>query len=69
VRWNGSAASAGAEPGWSAPGSPLAEQVIAPALAAFQAECPGVALDQTTAASERLLAQMSDGSLNVAVVH
>jgi len=47
----------------------LAEQVIAPALAAFHAEYPGVVLDRTTAVSERLLAQVSDGSLHAAFVH
>jgi DNA-binding transcriptional LysR family regulator len=47
----------------------LAEQVIAPALAAFQAEYPGVVLDRTAAVSERLLAQVSDGGLQVAFVH
>jgi DNA-binding transcriptional LysR family regulator len=47
----------------------LAEHVIAPALAAFHAEHPGAALDRTAAVSERLLAQLSDGSLQVAFVH
>ena len=47
----------------------LAEQTIAPALAAWHAEYPGVVLDQTTAVSERLLAQVSEGSLHVAFVH
>jgi len=47
----------------------LAEQVIAPALAAWRAEYPGVVLDRATAVSERLLAQVSEGSLQVAFVH
>ena len=47
----------------------LAEQVIAPALAAWHAEHPDVVLDRTTAVSERLLAQVSEGSLQVAFVH
>ena len=47
----------------------LAEPVIAPALAAFHAEYPGVVLDRTAAVSERLLAQVSDGRLHVAFVH
>ena len=47
----------------------LAEQVVAPALAAFHAECPGIVLDRTTAVSERLLAQVNDGRLHVAFVH
>ena len=47
----------------------LAGEVIAPALAAWRAEYPGVVLDQTTAVSERLLAQVSEGSLHVAFVH
>jgi DNA-binding transcriptional LysR family regulator len=47
----------------------LAEQLIAPALAAFHAECPGIVLDRTAAVSERLLAQLGDGGLQVAIVH
>jgi DNA-binding transcriptional LysR family regulator len=47
----------------------LAEQVIAPALAAFHTEYPSIVLDRTAAVSERLLAQVSDGSLHVAFVH
>ena len=47
----------------------LAEPLIAPALAAFQAEYPGVMLDRTAAVSERLLAQLGDGGLQVAFVH
>ena len=47
----------------------LAEQPIAPALAAFQAECRGIVLDRTAAVSERLLAQLGDGGLQVAIVH
>jgi len=47
----------------------LAEQVIAPVLAAFHAEYPGIMLDRTAAVSERLLAQVSDGSLHMAFVH
>jgi DNA-binding transcriptional LysR family regulator len=47
----------------------LAGEVIAPALAAWHAEYPDGVLDQTTAVSERLLAQVSEGSLHVAFVH
>jgi DNA-binding transcriptional LysR family regulator len=47
----------------------LAEQVIGPALAAWHAEYPGVVLERATAVSERLLAQLSQGSLHVAFVH
>ena len=47
----------------------LAEHAVAPALAAFHAEHPGIALDRTAAVSERLLAQLGDGSLQVAFVH
>ena len=47
----------------------LAGPVIAPALAAWHAEYPGVVLDQTTGVSERLLAQVSERSLHVAFVH
>jgi len=47
----------------------LAEQVIAPMLAAFHADYPGIVLDRTGAVSERLLAQVSDGNLHVAFIH
>ena len=47
----------------------LAGPVIEPALAAFHAEYPGVVLDRTAAVSERLLAQVGDGRLQVAFVH
>ncbi len=47
----------------------LAEHVIAPALAAFHAQCPVIVLDRTAAVSERLLAQLGDGRLQVAFVH
>ena len=47
----------------------LAEPVIAPALAAFHGDYPGVVLDRTAAVSERLLAQLSQGRLHVAFVH
>lgn len=47
----------------------LAEQLIAPALAAFVTAYPGTVLDRTAAVSERLLAQLGDGSLHVAFVH
>jgi hypothetical protein len=43
--------------------------MIAPALGAWRAEYPGVVLDRTAAVSERLLTQVSDGSLHVAFVH
>ena len=47
----------------------LADQAIAPALAAFGAGHPDVVLDRTAAVSERLLTQVSDSSLHVAIVH
>jgi DNA-binding transcriptional LysR family regulator len=47
----------------------LTEHVVAPMLAALAAEYPGIVFDRTSAVSERLLAQLSEGSLHVAVVH
>jgi DNA-binding transcriptional LysR family regulator len=47
----------------------LAEHVIAPALAALHARYAGIVLDPTAAVSERLLAQLSDGHLQMAFVH
>ena len=47
----------------------LAEHVIAPALAALHAQYAGIVLDSTVAVSERLLAQLSEGRLQVAFVH
>jgi DNA-binding transcriptional LysR family regulator len=47
----------------------LAEPLIAPALAALHAHYPGIVLDGSTAVSERLLAQLSEGRLHVAFVH
>lgn len=49
--------------------APLAEHVIAPALAALHAKYPGIVLDGTAAVSERLLAELSDGRVQVAFVH
>jgi hypothetical protein len=47
----------------------LAEHAIAPGLAALHAEYPGIVLDRMAAVSERLLAQLSDGRLQVVFVH
>jgi DNA-binding transcriptional LysR family regulator len=47
----------------------LAEHAIAPVLAALHARYPGIVLDGTAAVSERLLAQLSEGRLQVAFVH
>jgi DNA-binding transcriptional LysR family regulator len=47
----------------------LAEHVIAPVLAGLHAQHPGIVFDGTAAVSERLLAQLSDGRLQVAFVH
>ncbi len=47
----------------------LAEQLIAPALAAFHAGYPGIVLDRATAVSERLIAQVADGGLQAAFVY
>jgi hypothetical protein len=69
VRWSGFATSAGLDGGLRAWVALLAEQVIAPVLAAWHAEYPSVVLDQTTAVSQRLLGQVGDGSLDVAFIH
>ena len=47
----------------------LAEPVIAPALTAFQAEHPTIAVDRCTMVSERLLEQLAEGRLHAAVVY
>lgn len=47
----------------------LAEHLIAPALAALHARHPGIVLDSSAAVSERLLAQLSEGRLQMAFVH
>lgn len=47
----------------------LAEHLVAPALAALHDRYPGIVLDGTAAVSERLLAQLSEGRLQVAFVH
>jgi DNA-binding transcriptional LysR family regulator len=47
----------------------LAEQEIAPALAALSDEYPDLVLDRTAAVSERLLASVRDRTLHAAVVH
>ena len=47
----------------------LAEPVIAPALTAFQAEHPSIAVDRCTMVSERLLEQLAEGRLHAAVVY
>jgi DNA-binding transcriptional LysR family regulator len=47
----------------------LAEPAVAPALTAFQTEHAGVALDRSAMVSERLLEQLQEGQLHVAVIH
>jgi DNA-binding transcriptional LysR family regulator len=47
----------------------LAEPVIAPALTAFQAEHPSIAIDRSAMVTERLLEQLADGRLHAAVIY
>jgi len=47
----------------------LAEPTVAPALAAFQAEHASIAVDRSAMVSERLLEQLAEGRLHVAVIH
>jgi DNA-binding transcriptional LysR family regulator len=47
----------------------LAEPVVAPALTAFQAEHPSIVIDRSAMVSERLLEQVVEGRLHVAVIH
>ena len=47
----------------------LAELDVAPALSALTAALPGITLDRVSAMSERLLAQLREGGLDLAVVH
>jgi len=47
----------------------LAEPVVASALTAFQAEYPSIVIDRSAMVSERLLEQVAEGRLHVAVIH
>lgn len=47
----------------------LADHLMAPAMEALAVECPGMAVDQATAMSERLLALLREGNIDVALVH
>ncbi len=47
----------------------LAELDVASALGALTAEHPGITLDRVSAMSERLLAQLREGGLDLAMVH
>lgn len=47
----------------------LAEPLVAPALAALQADHPSIVVDRSAMVSERLLEQLADGRLHAAVVH
>jgi DNA-binding transcriptional LysR family regulator len=47
----------------------LAEPLVAPALAAFQADHPSIVVDRSAMISERLLEQLADGRLHAAIIH
>lgn len=47
----------------------LAEPAVAPTLTAFQAEHASIAVDRSAMVSERLLEQLAEGRLHVAVIH
>ena len=47
----------------------LAEPLVAPALAEFQAEHPSIVVDRSAMVSERLLEQLAEGRLHAAVIH
>jgi len=47
----------------------LAEPLVAPALAAFQADHPSVVVDRSAMDSERLLEQLAEGRLHAAIIH
>lgn len=47
----------------------LAEPLVAPALAAFQADHPSIVVDRSAMVSERLLEQLAEGRLHAAVIH
>ena len=47
----------------------LAEPLVAPALAAFQADHPSIVVDRSAMVSERLLEQLADGRLHAVVMH
>ena len=47
----------------------LAEPAVAPALTAFQAEYASIAVDRSAMVSERLLEELAEGRLHVAVIH
>lgn len=47
----------------------LADPPLAPALEALPKECPGMVVDHSAATSERLLALLSEGKIDVALVH
>jgi DNA-binding transcriptional LysR family regulator len=47
----------------------LAEPAVAPALTAFQAEHASIAMDRSAMVSERLLEQLAEGRLHVAIIH
>jgi DNA-binding transcriptional LysR family regulator len=47
----------------------LTEPIVAPALRDFQIEHGGIVLDRSSMLSERLLTQLSNGNLDLALVH
>jgi DNA-binding transcriptional LysR family regulator len=47
----------------------LAEPAVAPAIKAFQRRYPGFVLDRSGMVSERLLAQLAEARVHVAVIH
>ena len=47
----------------------LAEPLVAPALAAFQADHPSVVVDRSAMVSERLLEQLAEGRLHAVIIH
>jgi DNA-binding transcriptional LysR family regulator len=47
----------------------LAEPLVAPALAAFEAGHPSVVVDRSAMVSERLLEQLAEGRLHAVIIH
>ena len=47
----------------------LAEPLVAPALAAFEADYPSVVVDRSAMVSERLLEQLAEGRLHAVIIH
>jgi DNA-binding transcriptional LysR family regulator len=47
----------------------MAEDQVGPALVAFAGECPGIVLDRSAAVSERLIAEVRDGTIHAALAY